>query len=76
MLVHGRPMRTIWPAADGAVEIVDQTLLPHAVEIVRLTTLGDAVGAIATMQRRVPTVVTYHSGDLELTRWQRKERQR
>jgi glycosyltransferase involved in cell wall biosynthesis len=29
-------------------------------------------GAIATMQRRVPTVVTYHTGDLELTRWQRE----
>ncbi|MDQ2861402.1 MAG: S-methyl-5-thioribose-1-phosphate isomerase [Pseudomonadota bacterium] len=52
MLVHGRPMRTIWPAADGAVEILDQTLLPHAVETVRLTTLDDAVRAIATMQVR------------------------
>ena len=29
-------------------------------------------GAVATMQRRVPTVVTYHTGDLELTRWQRE----
>jgi glycosyltransferase involved in cell wall biosynthesis len=28
-------------------------------------------GAIAVSQRRVPTVVTYHTGDLELTRWQR-----
>jgi teichuronic acid biosynthesis glycosyltransferase TuaC len=28
-------------------------------------------GAIAATQRRVPTVVTYHTGDLELTRWQR-----
>ncbi|MEO8926538.1 MAG: hypothetical protein ABI306_05180, partial [Caulobacteraceae bacterium] len=52
MLVRGRPTRTIWPAGDGAVEIVDQTLLPHAVKIVRLETLGDAVEAIATMRVR------------------------
>ena len=52
MLIHGRPTRTIWPAADGAVEIIDQTKLPHAVEIVRLTGLGDAVRAIADMQVR------------------------
>ena len=52
MLIHGQPTRTIWPAADGAVEIIDQTRLPHAVEIVRLTRLGDAVRAIADMQVR------------------------
>ena len=35
MLIQGRPARTaIWPAADRAVEIIDQTRLPHAVEIV------------------------------------------
>jgi teichuronic acid biosynthesis glycosyltransferase TuaC len=28
-------------------------------------------GAVAVTQRRVPVVVTYHSGDLELSRWQR-----
>jgi len=49
MLIHGRPTRTIWPAADGAVEIIDQTKLPHAVEIVRLAGLADAVRAIADM---------------------------
>jgi methylthioribose-1-phosphate isomerase len=52
MLIRGRPSRTIWPAADGAVEIIDQTLLPHAVEVVRLHTLADAVDAIAGMQVR------------------------
>ncbi|MBA3811982.1 MAG: S-methyl-5-thioribose-1-phosphate isomerase, partial [Caulobacteraceae bacterium] len=52
MLIHGRPMRTIWPAADGAVHIIDQTLLPHRVEIVRLETLDDAVDAIAAMRVR------------------------
>ncbi len=35
MNVNGRPMRTIWPAEDGAsVEIIDQTLLPHELVIV------------------------------------------
>ena len=52
MLIHGQPTRTIWPAGDGAVEIIDQTRLPHAVEIVRLTGFGDAVRAIADMQVR------------------------
>jgi methylthioribose-1-phosphate isomerase len=52
MLIRGEPTRTIWPAADGAVEILDQTKLPHAVEIVRLTTLQDAVKAISGMQVR------------------------
>jgi methylthioribose-1-phosphate isomerase len=52
MLVHGRAQRTIWLAADGAVEIIDQTRLPHAVAIVRLHDLDGAVAAIATMQVR------------------------
>ncbi len=52
MLIHGQPTRTIWPAADGAVEIIDQTKLPHAVEVVRLATLDHAVSAIAEMRVR------------------------
>jgi methylthioribose-1-phosphate isomerase len=52
MLIHGQPTRTIWPTADGAVEILDQTRLPHAVEVVRLQGLADAVRAIADMQVR------------------------
>ena len=53
MNIDGRPYRTIWPAPDGAsVEIIDQTKLPHAVEIVRLRTLEDAARAIKTMQVR------------------------
>jgi len=52
MLIHGLPHRTIWPAASGAVEIIDQTKLPHAVEIVALETVDDAVRAISTMQVR------------------------
>jgi len=45
-------MRTIWPAGDGAVEIIDQTRLPHAVDVVRLTTLDDVARAIVDMQVR------------------------
>ena len=52
MLIHNRPTRTIWPTADGAVEIIDQTRLPHAVKVVRLVSLADAVRAIADMQVR------------------------
>jgi methylthioribose-1-phosphate isomerase len=52
MLIDGKPHRTIWPAPDGAVEIIDQTRLPHAVVIARLETLDDVVRAIADMQVR------------------------
>ena len=54
MKINGRETRTIWPAADGSgdVEILDQTLLPHAVEIVRLRSVADAAKAISTMQVR------------------------
>ncbi len=53
MNVGGRPMRTIWPAADGRrVEIIDQTLLPHQLAIVQLAGLADAARAIRTMQVR------------------------
>jgi methylthioribose-1-phosphate isomerase len=51
--VGGRAMRTIWPAADGrAVEIIDQTRLPHELVILALQTLDDAARAIRTMQVR------------------------
>jgi len=53
MNISGRPTRTIWPAADGrAVEIIDQTQLPHAFVIARLTSLDDAAHAIRTMRVR------------------------
>ena len=52
MLIAGRPMRTIWPTADGAVEVIDQTCLPHRVEIARLRDLEDFVEAIAQMRVR------------------------
>jgi len=54
MQINDRQTRTIWPAEDnsGDVEILDQTRLPHRIEIVRLRTLDDAVRAIADMQVR------------------------
>jgi methylthioribose-1-phosphate isomerase len=52
MLIDGRPMRTIWRAGAAAVEIIDQTLLPHEVAVARLADLEAAVSAIADMQVR------------------------
>jgi methylthioribose-1-phosphate isomerase len=50
MNVEGRACRTIWPAADGtAVEVIDQTKLPHQFEVITLRTLDDAAKAISTM---------------------------
>ena len=53
MNINGKPYRTIWLAADGvAVEIIDQTKLPHELAFVTLRTLQDAARAIKTMQVR------------------------
>jgi methylthioribose-1-phosphate isomerase len=53
MNVQGWPMRTIWLGQDGrAVEIIDQTRLPHELVIVGLKTLQEAARAISTMQVR------------------------
>ena len=50
MKINGTPHRTIWPTPDGnAVEIIDQTKLPHRFEIARLGALADAVQAIKEM---------------------------
>jgi methylthioribose-1-phosphate isomerase len=51
--VRGQPYRTLWPSTDTtAVEIIDQTLLPHAFEVRRLSNVGDVALAIKTMQVR------------------------
>jgi methylthioribose-1-phosphate isomerase len=50
MKIQGRPYRTIWPARDGkAVEVIDQTKLPHRFETLRLSTLEEAAHAISSM---------------------------
>ncbi|GBF25331.1 methylthioribose-1-phosphate isomerase [bacterium MnTg02] len=53
MKIRGQHYNTIYVSEDGwSVEIIDQTKLPHKLETVRLTTLGDAARAIKTMQVR------------------------
>ncbi len=50
MKVGGRHYRSIWRTADGrAVEIIDQTKLPHAFVTCRLETVADAAHAIQVM---------------------------
>lgn len=49
MKINGHSYRTIWPAAEGAIEVIDQTKLPHLLEIARLTSLEEAARAIETM---------------------------
>ena len=53
MKVDGQSWRTIMVADDGrAVDIIDQTLLPHRFETRRLETLEDAAEAITVMRVR------------------------
>jgi methylthioribose-1-phosphate isomerase len=50
--VTGVPRRTIAPARDGAVEIIDQTALPDRFVLKRLGSMTDVAEAIATMRVR------------------------
>ncbi|GJM13860.1 MAG: methylthioribose-1-phosphate isomerase [Pseudohongiella sp.] len=53
MNVNGQHFQSIWfDEADGSVNIIDQTRLPHRFEIVSLKTLADACHAIKSMQVR------------------------
>jgi methylthioribose-1-phosphate isomerase len=53
MKINGTPYRTIWTTADNtAVEIIDQTRLPHVFTTLRLETMRDAERAIKDMQVR------------------------
>ena len=53
MKINGNPYRTIWSAADNtAVEIIDQTRLPHVFATLRLESMRDAERAIKDMQVR------------------------
>ena len=55
MLISGAPTRTIWRSDAGcgeAVEIIDQTRLPHEFVVRRLATLADAAEAISLMRVR------------------------
>ena len=53
MKINGTPYRTIWPTADNAaVEIIDQTRLPHIFTTLRMDNMRDAERAIRDMQVR------------------------
>jgi methylthioribose-1-phosphate isomerase len=53
MRINGKAWRTIWPESDGeSVGVIDQTVLPHRFETLRLATLEDAAHAIEIMQVR------------------------
>jgi len=52
MKVKGILFRTIWPTSEGAVEIIDQTRLPHVFATLRLNSMRDAEFAIRSMQVR------------------------
>ena len=50
MLVDGEPYRSIWINIDGwSIDVIDQTQLPHCLEILNLTSLQDACDAIRNM---------------------------
>src|SRR5262252_9472392 len=50
MKIKGKSYRTIWPTADDtAVEVIDQTELPHRFETLRISSLQDAAQAIRAM---------------------------
>jgi methylthioribose-1-phosphate isomerase len=50
MKIQGRAYRTIRPMADGrAVEVIDQTKLPHRFETLRLSSVEEAAHAIRAM---------------------------
>ena len=49
MKIAGKPYRTIWPNADGSVEVIDQTKLPHRFETQTIRTLDEAAHAIRAM---------------------------
>ena len=49
MKIAGRHYRTIWPNADGSVEIIDQTKLPHEFVTTTLKSVEAAADAIRRM---------------------------
>jgi methylthioribose-1-phosphate isomerase len=49
MNIKGRHYRTIWPVGDEAVEVIDQTRLPHSFETLTLNSANDCARAIKEM---------------------------
>ncbi len=53
MKIDGKPYRSVWVDTDGwSVRIFDQTKLPWALEVLRLTEVAQVATAITTMQVR------------------------
>jgi methylthioribose-1-phosphate isomerase len=52
MKVNGTHYRSLWTAADGAVEIIDQSVLPHAFTTRTLRSVDHVIDAIRTMAVR------------------------
>ena len=54
MRIDGIPYRTVWvdPEDGWSIRIIDQTKLPWALEIVRLTDVAQVAHAIRSMQVR------------------------
>ncbi len=52
MKVNGVPYRSLWPTADGAVEIIDQRSLPYAFATRALRSVDDVIDAICKMSVR------------------------
>jgi methylthioribose-1-phosphate isomerase len=49
MKIHGKPYRTIWPLGLDAVEVIDQTKLPHEFATLTLRSADEAAHAIKAM---------------------------
>ena len=50
MKIAGRAYRTLWPTGEGdAIEVIDQTWLPHRFAVKRLANVDEAIAAIKTM---------------------------
>jgi methylthioribose-1-phosphate isomerase len=52
MKVNAIPYRSLWPTADGAVEIIDQRSLPYTFATRVLRSVDDVIDAIRTMAVR------------------------
>lgn len=66
MFVDGRTRRSNYATAFPRLT---RTVAQHPVDVIYAH--YGLTGAIAASQRRTPTVVIYHGGDLETTHWQR-----
>ena len=49
MKINNKPYRTIWPLGGDAVDVIDQTKLPHRFETLTLRNAADAAHAIKAM---------------------------